>query len=47
MPRRHSLVLAIALAGRGLRVRDVDQDAKGLPYLLTDHGVVPRIEPAG
>jgi glucose/arabinose dehydrogenase len=35
------------LAGRGLRVRDVEQDAKGLLYLLTDNGFVLKIEPAG
>jgi aldose sugar dehydrogenase len=35
------------LSGRGLRVRDVEQDAKGLLYLLTDNGFVLRIEPAG
>jgi len=33
--------------GRGLRIRDVEQDAKGLLYLLTDNGFVLRIEPAG
>lgn len=35
------------LDGRGLRIRDVEQDAKGLLYLLTDNGFVLRIEPAG
>ncbi|MFN7552084.1 MAG: PQQ-dependent sugar dehydrogenase [Pseudomonadota bacterium] len=35
------------LAGRGLRIRDVEQDAQGLLYLLTDNGFVLRIEPAG
>jgi glucose/arabinose dehydrogenase len=35
------------LAGRGLRIRDVEQDAKGLLYLLTDNGVVLKVEPAG
>jgi glucose/arabinose dehydrogenase len=35
------------LAGRGLRVRDVEQDADGLLYLLTDNGFVLKIEPAG
>lgn len=35
------------LGGRGLRIRDVEQDAAGLLYLLTDNGVVLKVEPAG
>lgn len=35
------------LEGRGLRVRDVEQGADGLLYLLTDNGFVLKIEPAG